>query len=135
MLVVDSSALVTALTSAARDGDRVRRRIARDPDLAAPALIDLEVAAALRGLVLGKVVDDLVADEALEDLSATPIRRAEHAPLLPRCWELRHNLTIYDASYVALAEHLNVPLLTGDARIGRATGPRCTIELVRDLAD
>jgi predicted nucleic acid-binding protein len=55
----------------------------------------------------------------------------EHTPLLARCWELRDNLTIYDAAYVALAEALQAPLLTGDRQLARATGPRCAIEVMK----
>lgn len=68
---------------------------------------------------------------ALDDLAALPMRRAPHAALLARCWELRENVTIYDASYIALAEAFNIPLVTSDQRLQRATGPRCTIELLR----
>jgi predicted nucleic acid-binding protein len=68
---------------------------------------------------------------AIADLAALPLRRAAHRPLLSRCWELRDNLTIYDGSYVALAEALNVMLLTGDRRLASATGPRCQIEVLR----
>jgi predicted nucleic acid-binding protein len=68
---------------------------------------------------------------ALADLTALPLRRAPHRALLARCWELRDNLTIYDASYVALAEALQVSLLTGDGRLARATGPQCPIEVLR----
>jgi predicted nucleic acid-binding protein len=66
---------------------------------------------------------------ALDDLAALPARRAPHRPLLPRCWELRDNLTVYDAAYVALAEALKATLLTGDRRLARASGPKCPIEI------
>ncbi len=59
-----------------------------------------------------------------------PLQRAAHRPLLVRCWELHDNLTVYDASYVALAEALDVPLLTGDRRLASAPGPRCHIEVL-----
>jgi len=68
---------------------------------------------------------------ALADLTALPLRRAPHRALLARCWELRDNLTVYDAAYVALAEALEVTLLSGDGRLERATGPRCHIEVLR----
>ena len=71
------------------------------------------------------VVDAL----ALADLAAHPLRRAAHQPLITRCWELRDDLTIYDASYVALAEALELTLLTGDARL--ATAALCPIEVLR----
>jgi predicted nucleic acid-binding protein len=60
-----------------------------------------------------------------------PLQRAPHRPLLARCWELRDNLTVYDAAYVALAEVLKAILLTGDKRLAGATGPRCHIEVLR----
>ena len=65
----------------------------------------------------------------LADLAAAPLTRAPHQALLSRCWELRDNLTIYDATYVALAEALAVDFLTGDSRLANATGPRCHIEV------
>ena len=68
---------------------------------------------------------------ALTDLAALPIRRAPHRPLLARCWELRDNVTVYDAAYVALAELLDVVLLTADARLASAPpGTRCEFELL-----
>ena len=69
--------------------------------------------------------------EVAPDLADIPLRRASHWPLLARCWELRDNLTMYDASHVALAEALDVRLLTADARIARAPGPRCPVEVLR----
>src|ERR1035441_4222389 len=63
--------------------------------------------------------------------AAPPAQRAPHRPLLPRCWELRDNLTIYDAAYVALAEALHATLLTGDRRLARAPGPQCPIEILQ----
>jgi predicted nucleic acid-binding protein len=68
---------------------------------------------------------------ALADMSALPLRRAPHRPLLARCWELRDNLTVYDASHIALAEALDVSLLTGDGRLARAPGLRCHVEILR----
>jgi len=85
----------------------------------------------LRRQVKGGEVDTRRAALALADLAALPLRRAPHRPLLARCWELRDNLTIYDASYVALAEALDVTLLAGDGRLARAPGPRCHVEILR----
>ena len=129
MLVIDASVLAVALLDDGPDGDTARGRL-RGEDLAAPALIDLEVASVWRGLASGGHLDPRRAGLALEDLQELPIQRVEHTPLLPRCWELRDNLTIYDAAYVALAEAFQAPLLTGDRRLARSTGPRCTIELI-----
>jgi predicted nucleic acid-binding protein len=77
------------------------------------------------------VIDGRRASLALADLATLPLQRAPHRPLLARCWELRGNLTIYDAAYVALAEVLKVSLLTGDKRLAGSTGPRCHIEVLR----
>ena len=67
----------------------------------------------------------------MQDLETIPLRRAPHHRLLRRCWELRDNLTPYDASYVALAEALDTTLVTGDRRLARASGPQCRIELLQ----
>lgn len=67
---------------------------------------------------------------ALTDLVELPLRRAPHRPLLARCWELRENLTVYDATYVALAEVLDAVLLTADERLANSPGPRCEIEVL-----
>lgn len=129
MLVIDASVLAVALLDDGQDGDAVRDRL-RGEQLAAPALIDLEVASVWRGLARGGHLDPRRVRLALDDLQELPLQRVEHTSLLWRCWELRDNLTIYDAAYVALAEALQAPLLTGDRRLARSTGPRCTIEVV-----
>jgi predicted nucleic acid-binding protein len=133
VIVVDASVLATALGDDGPDGDRARARL-RGERLSAPELVDLEVASVLRRQVQGGAVDIRRAALALADLAALPLRRAPHRPLLARCWELRDNLTIYDASYVALAEALDVPLLTGDGRLARAPGPRCRVEMLRSAS-
>lgn len=130
MLVVDASVLAVALLDDGPDGERLRGRL-RGEDLAAPSLIDLEVVSVWRGLVRGGQAEPDRVAFALDDLRALPLQRVDHTPLVVRCWELRENLTIYDASYVALAEALQAPLLTGDRRIARAPGPRCSIEVAR----
>jgi predicted nucleic acid-binding protein len=130
VLVVDASVLVVALADDGLDGDQVRVRL-RGEQLAAPQLLDLEVASVLRTQVRLGAVAPRRAELALTDLAAAPVARAPHQPLLGRCWELRDNLTIYDATYVALAEALGLVLLTGDARLANATGPRCRIEVFR----
>lgn len=130
MIVVDASVIVTGLADDGPDGDRVRARLRREL-LVAPHLIDVEVASAWRKLAAAGHIDDRRARLALDDLSALRLQRAAHDPLLPRCWELRHDLTAYDAVYVALAELLDVALLTGDERLAAAPGPRCRIEVIR----
>lgn len=130
MLVVDASVLATALADDADDGDRARARL-RGEALAAPDLVDLEVTSVLRGRLAGGHLDSRRADLALSDLLALPLARVPSLRLVQRCWELRDNLTTYDAAYVALAEALAVPLLTADARLAKATGPQCPIEVLR----
>jgi predicted nucleic acid-binding protein len=130
VLVVDASVLVVALADDGPDGDQARALL-RGEQLAAPELLDVEVASVLRRQVRLGAVAPRRARLALADLAAAPLSRAPHQPLLGRCWELRDNLTIYDATYVALAEALGVDLLTGDVRLANATGPRCRIEVFR----
>jgi predicted nucleic acid-binding protein len=89
----------------------------------------VEVASVLRRLVRTSKVSAARAGLALTDLADLPLRRAPHRPLLPRIWELRANLTTYDAAYVALAERLGATLLTADGRLARAAGVRCPIEV------
>lgn len=129
MIVVDASVLAPALVDDAADGDRARDRL-RSERLVAPELIDLEVCSVLRRLRLAGRLGEPVAAAAMDDLIALPIERAAHRPLLRRCWELRENLTIYDAAYVALAESLGTVLLTADARLARAPGLRCQVEVL-----
>lgn len=130
MLVVDASVLSVALADDGPDGDAARARL-RGETLAAPELVDLEVASVLRRQNRAGLLDTRRAGMALTDLGVVPMHRASHLTLLGRCWELRDNLTTYDAAYVALAEALGATLLTGDRRLARAAGPTCTIELLR----
>jgi predicted nucleic acid-binding protein len=130
VLVVDASVLAVALADDSADGDASRARLWGE-ELVAPELLDLEVVSVLRGQMMAGALDSRRADLALNDLSAMPLKRAPHLPLLHRCGELRENLTIYDAAYVALAEALEALLLTGDRRLARAPGPRCQIEVLR----
>ena len=129
MIVVDASVLVTALADDGEDGRGARGRL-RGQELAAPELIDLEVPSVLRRFLLNGALSRRRAEQALSDLVELPLRRAPHRALLPRCWSLRESLTIYDAAYVALAEALDVVLLTADARLSRAPGLRCDVEVL-----
>lgn len=130
MLVVDASVLVTALADDGVDGDTARHRL-HGETLAAPELIDLEVASVLRRHSFGRKLDRRRAQLALSDLYDLPMIRTAHRPLLARCWELRANLSTYDAAYVAVAEALDVPLLTADARLAKAPGIRCAVEVMQ----
>jgi len=130
VIVVDASVLAAALGDDGPDGDYARSRL-RGERLSAPEIVDLEVASVWRRQLQAGMIDPRRAQLALADLDAIPLRRAAHRPLLSRCWELRDNLTIYDASYVALAEALDVTLLTGDGLLANAVGPRCQIVVLR----
>lgn len=130
MLVVDANILAPALGDDAADGEAARDRL-RGQLLTAPELIDLEVASVLRRQSRTGGLDPRRAELALQDLQELPLRRVPHRRLLSRCWGLRHNLTVYDAVYVALAELLHAVLVTGDARLAAASGPRCEIEVLR----
>ncbi|WP_147917446.1 type II toxin-antitoxin system VapC family toxin [Ruania zhangjianzhongii] len=129
MIVVDASVLAPVLADDGPDGRVARARLAGE-QLAAPEVIDLEVVSVVRGLAIAGKLGAARADHAIEALAALPIARASHRHLTRRCWELHHNLTPYDAAYVALAEALEVPLVTADARLARASGPQCAIELL-----
>lgn len=124
MLVVDASVLAPALADDGLDGDLARARL-HGQSLVAPELIDLETASVIRRRIHDEHLDQRRAELALADLAALPMGRAPHLPLLRRCWELRNNLTIYEAAYVALAELLEAALITADARLARAPGIRC----------
>lgn len=129
MIVVDASVLAPALADDGADGDRARLRL-RGEQLVAPELVDLEVLSTLRRAVRAGRLDERRSGQALDDLATLPLRRVPHLPLLARAWELRDNLTAYDAAYVALAESLRALLLTADGGIEKASGVRCDIEVL-----
>ena len=129
MIVVDAGVLASALIDDTESGRRLRSRLA-DEELAAPELIDVEVTSVVRRLVVAGVLATARAEQALLDLVAAALVRSSHRPLVPRCWELRDNVTAYDAVYVALAEALGVVLLTSDPRLAAAPGPRCAFEVL-----
>jgi predicted nucleic acid-binding protein len=123
--VIDASAILELITGPAPD--QRLRRTALTKHGAAPELIDLEAASMIRRTVRAGDVHPDVGRERLQEVKNTPISRTAHRPLLSRVWELRDAITAYDAAYVALAEQLNVPLLTCDAKLGRANGHRAEI--------
>ncbi|CAN5211754.1 type II toxin-antitoxin system ribonuclease VapC1 [soil metagenome] len=132
MIVVDASVIVASLLSTAGAGALARERLRLDPDLQVPHLLDVEVAAALRRRVRLGQTDLALATEALADLADLAALRWDHEPLLTRVWELRENVTAYDAVYVALAEALDAPLVTSDARLARAPGLGCQVQVLVD---
>ena len=107
-----------------------RHLFAPGETLHVPHLIDIEVAQVLRRYALGGEIDDERGRLALRDLDDMPLQRYPHGLLLPRIWQLRHNLSAYDAAYVALAEALESPLLTCDRRIIAAPGHHAKIALI-----
>ena len=111
-------------------GDAAAERQAGE-DLAAPHLIDVEVGHALRRFAAAGRITAERGLWALHDLARLEIERWDHAALLPRAWDLRNNLSFYDATYVALAEALSVPLVTLDARLAGAPGVMATVEVIR----
>lgn len=129
MIVVDASVLAPALADDGDDGDRARDRL-RGRRLCAPELVDLEVASVLRRATAVGELEARRGAQALSDLALMPLRRVGHVHLLDRIWELRDNVTVYDGAYVALAELVGATLLTADARLSRAPGSRCRIQLL-----
>lgn len=126
MIVVDASAAVLGLLN---DGD-ARRYLADEP-FACPHLADSEIVHALRGTVRSGDLAAADAEKALATWARLGMERVPIVGLLERIWELRENLTAYDATYVAVAEALGVPLVTADARLARAPGSTCPITVVR----
>lgn len=129
VIVVDAGVLAVALGDDGEDGETARTRLSGE-DLTSPELVDLEVLSVFRRQVAVGAMTARRADLAVADLGALPLRRVPHASLLPRCWELRHTVTVYDAAYVALAEALEIALVTADRRLSRAPGLRCALELL-----
>jgi predicted nucleic acid-binding protein len=130
MPVVDASVLAEYLGDA-KGAEVARRRLFTDRSrLWAPHLIDAEVGHALRrGVRRGEIGVD-AAGGALDDLIVMPLRRVRHRELIPRAWELRENVSFYDALYVSLAELLDQPLITFDGRLARANGVRAEVEVL-----
>lgn len=113
-----------------RRGTRIEDRVlSRGESLHAPHLLDVEVAQVLRRYAAAGNLRSERGLEALTDLADFPIHRYPHDVLLPRIWELRHNVTAYDAAYLALAEILPAPLVTCDGRLASAPGHSAKVEV------
>jgi predicted nucleic acid-binding protein len=130
VIVVDASAVLELLLGTERAERVAGRLLAPDERLDAPHFLDIEIGQALRRLAQLNAITVLRAEEALADFACLVIERHAHHELLPRIWQLRDSLTAYDAAYVALAEALDAPVLTCDAKLGRAHGHRARIEVV-----
>lgn len=131
MIVVDASVVVPALISASGVGASAREVMAvHASQLAAPALLDVEVSSAFRRLERSGEIPTATAEGGVTVLAGMRIERFTHEPLLSRIWELRHNITPYDAAYVAVAERLEAPLVTLDSRLAKASGIRCSVRVI-----
>jgi len=131
VIVIDASVLANVLADDGTDGALARDHVGRSGDLHAPELVDVETVSSLRKRwLVGDITDDRFAS-ALEDLEALELARFPALPLMRRAYELRANVTAYDAAYVALAEVLRCPLLTADARLARAPGLNCRVTVLR----
>jgi predicted nucleic acid-binding protein len=129
LIVLDASAAVDFVCRNGERADRIAQRLAAEQAVDVPAVFDLEALHALRGLEAGRKVSPARLAKALRDLADLRATRHGHEMLRPRVWALRHNLTAYDAAYVALAELLDVPLLTSDRPLSRTRGHAAAIEL------
>ena len=128
MIVVDSSVIVHFLLHSTASGE-LSRVIADQDVLAAPAVIDLEVLNTLRKLVQSRQINSEVAGRAVENYGDIRLELHDIRPMLKRVWDFRNNVTAYDAAYLALAEQLNVPFLTRDARLARSAPSNIDVHL------
>lgn len=129
MIVVDASCLFEIVTDSDR-AESIRERMLADRDQAAPHVVDIEVVSLISRERLAGRLDETAGALAVDDLRSWPGERYGHRALLERIWELRDTVRGWDAAYVALAEVLDATLITLDARLGRANGPRCPIDVL-----
>ena len=130
MIVVDASVLANAIGDDGSDGERARAEFAGAGGVAAPDLVDVETVAVLRKCWIAGTVTARRFATAIDDLEAIDLERYPTLAFARRAYELRNNLTAYDAMYVALAELLSCELLTGDEKLKHASGPRCPVRVL-----
>jgi len=130
VIVVDASVLANAIADDQADGDAARDVIRQHGGVSAPDLVDVETVAVLRKRWLVGTLPGRRFASSVRDLEELAIERYPTRLLMWRAYELRENVTAYDAAYVALAEALDCPLVTADARLARPPGIRCDVELV-----
>jgi predicted nucleic acid-binding protein len=129
VIVVDASVLANVVGDDGADGDRARQ-VLQGQELSVPDLADVEVVSVLRRRWLAKAINARRFAVAVDDLGVLPADRYPALPFMPRAYELRANVSAYDATYVALAEQLDCALVTGDRRLATAPGTRCTITVI-----
>ena len=130
MIVIDASILANVVGDDSPVGDAARNRVAVAVHVAAPDLVDVETVAVLRKRWIAGTMPDRRFKSAVEDLVALPIIRYPTGPLLLRAYELRANITPYDATYVALAEGLSCTLLTANKRLARSPNITCQVDIL-----
>jgi predicted nucleic acid-binding protein len=130
VIVVDASVLASVVGDDTAVGRRCRGEVRTAGDVAAPDLVDVETVAVLRKRWLGGTISDRRFATAIADLEAIALDRYPTLPLMRRAYELRANVTAYDAAYIALAEILGCELLTGDERLAQAPGPQCPVRVL-----
>ncbi|MGI8759716.1 MAG: type II toxin-antitoxin system VapC family toxin [Jatrophihabitantaceae bacterium] len=130
MIVVDASVLANALADDENDGDIARGELRAADEVAAPDLVDVETVSVLRKRWLRRTLTDQRFATAVDHLQQLGFERVPTLRLMTRAFELRANVSAYDACYVALAERLGCALITADARLATATGPRCPIRVL-----
>ena len=130
MIVLDASVVIDLLLNIQPQATAISSRIATSRQLYAPHLIDAEVGQVLRRYALRGEISSTQAATALRELQAFPLQRYAHTPLLERAFELRDNVTVYDALYIVLAEGLGATLLTRDAALAVIPGHSAAVELV-----
>jgi predicted nucleic acid-binding protein len=130
MIVVDASAFGFALLDEGPFGDQCRGLLEADDRWIAPEHWTVEVFSVIRGTLLGGKISERHAADAVDALARLDLIVPLTRVLLPRIWELRENLTTYDAAYVAAAEAYECPLVTADDRLARAPGIRCAVEVL-----
>ena len=131
MIVVDASILANVVVDDGADGRRARGELRAAGEIAAPDLVDVETVAVLRKRWLTGTISARRFASAIDDLEAIDLDRYPTLPLVRRGYELRANVTPYDAVYVALAEVLDCDLVTGDQRLANAPGPTCVIRVLQ----
>ena len=127
MIVLDASVVVEVLINGPFAQSIQRSLAERDEPFIAPHLLDIEVMSAFRRMAADRSIDSHRTGELLAGLAALPAERYSHLPLLVRIWELRHNFTAYDATYIALAEATNSVLYTADERLARGHRARVKV--------